>query len=145
MNYLLNFCLWLNGWILNTPAQDYGTLLCWGNNDIGTQSDPCIFSINPAGNFHCFIYRFRFFFRTIFFVEYRIYIISPFYICFHYVMCVCNFINLNMNFIYFNGHYGSFMCLFYCYILTLFVYYHVSQQKKIDTYIKKKIYSQCVV
>lgn len=31
--------------------QDYGTLLCWGSNEIGTQSEPCIFNINPAGRF----------------------------------------------------------------------------------------------
>ncbi|XP_037033009.1 nephrin-like isoform X2 [Bradysia coprophila] len=32
-----------------TNEQDYGTLLCWGTNDIGTQSEPCIFNVNPAG------------------------------------------------------------------------------------------------
>ncbi|XP_031626202.1 nephrin-like isoform X1 [Contarinia nasturtii] len=28
---------------------DYGTLLCWGINEIGTQIEPCIFIIIPAG------------------------------------------------------------------------------------------------
>lgn len=28
---------------------DYGTLLCWGRNEIGTQKEPCVFYINPAG------------------------------------------------------------------------------------------------
>lgn len=28
---------------------DYGTLLCWGKNEIGMQVDPCVFFINPAG------------------------------------------------------------------------------------------------
>lgn len=131
LNYLLNFSSWLNGWILNTfsRVQDYGTLLCWGNNDIGTQSDPCIFNINPAGNFHFFLYIILIFFAIFFlwlYNLYRFFLLSVFVM---WYVCVYNFINLNMNFIYFNGHYGSFMCLFYCYILTLYVYYHVSQKK----------------
>ncbi|KRT78415.1 hypothetical protein AMK59_7471, partial [Oryctes borbonicus] len=28
---------------------DYGTLLCWGRNEIGVQKEPCIYYINPAG------------------------------------------------------------------------------------------------
>ncbi|KAL3288901.1 hypothetical protein HHI36_003346, partial [Cryptolaemus montrouzieri] len=28
---------------------DYGTLLCWGRNEIGVQAEPCVFYINPAG------------------------------------------------------------------------------------------------
>ncbi|XP_049821876.1 titin isoform X1 [Aethina tumida] len=28
---------------------DYGTLLCWGKNEIGMQREPCVFYINPAG------------------------------------------------------------------------------------------------
>ncbi|KAL7016960.1 hypothetical protein ACKWTF_010208 [Chironomus riparius] len=28
---------------------DYGTLLCYGSNDLGTQTDPCVFNIIPAG------------------------------------------------------------------------------------------------
>ncbi|CAH1116566.1 unnamed protein product [Phaedon cochleariae] len=28
---------------------DYGTLLCWGRNEIGVQQEPCVFYINPAG------------------------------------------------------------------------------------------------
>ncbi|XP_044264137.1 hemicentin-2-like isoform X3 [Tribolium madens] len=28
---------------------DYGTLLCWGRNEIGMQKEPCVFYINPAG------------------------------------------------------------------------------------------------
>lgn len=31
--------------------QDYGTLLCWGRNEIGAQTEPCIYHINPAGNY----------------------------------------------------------------------------------------------
>ena len=27
---------------------DYGTLLCWGNNSLGVQADPCIFKVIPA-------------------------------------------------------------------------------------------------
>ncbi|CAH1181158.1 unnamed protein product [Phyllotreta striolata] len=29
-------------------AADYGTLQCWGQNDIGTQMSPCIFHVTPA-------------------------------------------------------------------------------------------------
>nr|XP_023018415.1 carcinoembryonic antigen-related cell adhesion molecule 1-like isoform X2 [Leptinotarsa decemlineata] len=28
---------------------DYGTLLCWGRNEIGMQKEPCVFYVNPAG------------------------------------------------------------------------------------------------
>lgn len=28
---------------------DYGALLCWGQNSVGTQKEPCIFNIVPAG------------------------------------------------------------------------------------------------
>lgn len=28
---------------------DYGTLLCWGRNEIGSQAVPCVFHIVPAG------------------------------------------------------------------------------------------------
>ncbi|XP_037033007.1 neural cell adhesion molecule 2 [Bradysia coprophila] len=28
---------------------DYGTLLCWGSNEIGTQMEPCVYNIIPAG------------------------------------------------------------------------------------------------
>ncbi|MPC27924.1 hypothetical protein E2C01_021113 [Portunus trituberculatus] len=28
---------------------DYGTLLCWASNNIGSQQKPCIFHIVPAG------------------------------------------------------------------------------------------------
>ncbi|XP_038121999.1 nephrin isoform X2 [Culex quinquefasciatus] len=28
---------------------DYGTLLCWGSNEIGTQTEPCVFNLIPAG------------------------------------------------------------------------------------------------
>lgn len=32
-----------------TAEGDYGTLLCWGKNEIGVQKEPCMFFINPAG------------------------------------------------------------------------------------------------
>ncbi|XP_030554224.1 uncharacterized protein LOC115757909 isoform X5 [Drosophila novamexicana] len=28
---------------------DYGTLLCWASNEIGDQSEPCVYTITPAG------------------------------------------------------------------------------------------------
>ena len=28
---------------------DYGTLLCWARNSIGEQREPCVYSIQPAG------------------------------------------------------------------------------------------------
>ncbi|GLV36591.1 sidestep VIII [Carabus blaptoides fortunei] len=28
---------------------DYGTMLCWGKNEIGVQKDPCVYFVNPAG------------------------------------------------------------------------------------------------
>ncbi|XP_022914066.1 nephrin-like isoform X5 [Onthophagus taurus] len=28
---------------------DYGTLMCWGRNEIGIQKEPCVYYINPAG------------------------------------------------------------------------------------------------
>lgn len=30
---------------------DYGTLLCYGRNEIGAQQEPCVYYINPAGKF----------------------------------------------------------------------------------------------
>jgi hypothetical protein len=30
-------------------SQDYGTLLCWGSNEMGMQTEPCVFNIIPAG------------------------------------------------------------------------------------------------
>ncbi|KAK7085758.1 hypothetical protein SK128_023705 [Halocaridina rubra] len=37
--------------ITYTPmtSLDYGTLLCWASNEIGTQNEPCVFHIVPAG------------------------------------------------------------------------------------------------
>ncbi|XP_037799658.1 nephrin-like, partial [Penaeus monodon] len=37
--------------ITYTPmtSLDYGTLLCWASNEIGTQREPCVFHIVPAG------------------------------------------------------------------------------------------------
>jgi len=29
---------------------DFGTILCWGENEIGMQKDPCVFLLTPAGN-----------------------------------------------------------------------------------------------
>lgn len=34
---------------------DYGTLLCWANNSIGTQESPCVFQIVAAGETDIFI------------------------------------------------------------------------------------------
>jgi hypothetical protein len=31
---------------------DYGTLLCWGDNELGRQAIPCVFHIIPAGKEH---------------------------------------------------------------------------------------------
>ena len=31
---------------------DYGELLCYGVNSVGSQLEPCVFSIEAAGNFH---------------------------------------------------------------------------------------------
>ena len=28
---------------------DYGSLLCWGKNSVGLQTQPCVFQIIPAG------------------------------------------------------------------------------------------------
>ena len=28
---------------------DYGTLLCWGRNELGRQRRPCVFHVIPAG------------------------------------------------------------------------------------------------
>jgi hypothetical protein len=30
--------------------RDYGTLLCWGRNELGSQAMPCVFHVVPAGN-----------------------------------------------------------------------------------------------
>ncbi|XP_046444529.1 synaptogenesis protein syg-2-like isoform X3 [Daphnia pulex] len=35
--------------VYQNEQQDYGTLLCWARNAIGEQRDPCVFSIQPAG------------------------------------------------------------------------------------------------
>jgi hypothetical protein len=32
-----------------TYIQDYGTLLCYGSNELGTQTEPCVYTIFPAG------------------------------------------------------------------------------------------------
>ena len=33
---------------LNT-GRDYGTILCWAENKLGTQLEPCVFHLIPAG------------------------------------------------------------------------------------------------
>ena len=33
---------------LNT-GRDYGTILCWARNELGAQSEPCVFHLIPAG------------------------------------------------------------------------------------------------
>ena len=30
---------------------DYGAILCWAENEIGLQDEPCVFTIYPAGNY----------------------------------------------------------------------------------------------
>ncbi len=36
--------------------KDYGTLLCWGGNELGMQTEPCVFNVIPAGKqFYCYI------------------------------------------------------------------------------------------
>jgi len=35
--------------ISSLHCQDYGTLLCWATNEIGDQSEPCVYTIVPAG------------------------------------------------------------------------------------------------
>ncbi|XP_069683132.1 neural cell adhesion molecule 2-like [Periplaneta americana] len=32
-----------------TSERDYGTLLCWGRNELGSQAVPCVFHVVPAG------------------------------------------------------------------------------------------------
>ncbi|XP_037775489.1 uncharacterized protein LOC119572446 [Penaeus monodon] len=34
---------------VGTSDKDYGALMCWANNSIGTQEKPCVFQIIPAG------------------------------------------------------------------------------------------------
>ncbi|XP_058455408.1 nephrin isoform X3 [Malaya genurostris] len=34
---------------ISESVSDYGTLLCWGSNEIGTQTEPCVFNLIPAG------------------------------------------------------------------------------------------------
>ena len=34
---------------VGTSDKDYGSLLCWANNSIGTQDPACVFNIIPAG------------------------------------------------------------------------------------------------
>ncbi|GLH04561.1 Neural cell adhesion molecule [Gryllus bimaculatus] len=33
---------------------DYGTLLCWGRNELGVQHEPCVYTISPAVRSHFF-------------------------------------------------------------------------------------------
>lgn len=35
---------------------DYGTVLCWGRNEIGVQRQPCVYHLNPAGKFDCWCF-----------------------------------------------------------------------------------------
>ncbi|XP_022645893.1 uncharacterized protein LOC111243887 isoform X2 [Varroa destructor] len=38
-------------WLTLIPRseEDYGTVICWGKNTIGTQKEPCMFTLIPAG------------------------------------------------------------------------------------------------
>lgn len=47
---------YIDGFYWFLPMQDYGTLMCWGGNDIGAQVEPCIFMVNPAGNVIIFFF-----------------------------------------------------------------------------------------
>lgn len=44
-----------------TPATelDYGTLSCWANNEIGTQSRPCLFQIVAAGELYFILSKYK--------------------------------------------------------------------------------------
>lgn len=48
--------------------QDYGTLLCWGSNDFGAQTEPCVFTIIPAGKIKLIYYSFIFMHSQFFFL-----------------------------------------------------------------------------
>ena len=37
---------------VGTADKDYGSLMCWANNSVGTQLEACIFNIIPAGKIH---------------------------------------------------------------------------------------------
>ena len=44
---------------------DYGTLLCYGTNEVGQQHTPCVFHVFPAGQLlyftsYCLLYYFSF-------------------------------------------------------------------------------------
>jgi len=34
---------------------DYGTLLCWADNELGRQSVPCVYHVIPAGKNICLL------------------------------------------------------------------------------------------
>ena len=43
-----NFSLFQLIYSLNT-GRDYGTILCWAENKLGNQLEPCVFHLIPAG------------------------------------------------------------------------------------------------
>ena len=36
---------------------EFGSLLCWGVNDIGMQREPCLFQVNIIYQVHIYLYR----------------------------------------------------------------------------------------
>lgn len=48
---------------------DYGTLLCYGVNEVGKQRDPCIFQIVIAGKYMFEVVKFLFVYRYLKYVK----------------------------------------------------------------------------
>lgn len=43
------FCVKRNISSFCRSSRDYGTLSCWATNEVGTQADPCRFTVVEAG------------------------------------------------------------------------------------------------